>query len=261
MSWRTQFVTISIAVVLVIGFGRAGYLDGPRNVLATVLNPFQVGWYRLGQITSEKFGLITQIGTLSSDNFRLREDYDKLKSELAGLEAVQKDNLILRQQLGSSETRGFQLIAAQTLGFVPAIGTKELLLSVGSSGGAKIGQAVVNGKVVLGRISSVQSDRSTLRLLTDPQSRVVVSTLTGARGILVGQFQSSSKLTKVLQDEKLNVGDVVFTSGEDDWPVRLVIGEIIKVVKRDNELFQEAEVRPLVNYDKLQVVFIITGYK
>lgn len=261
MSWKTQFVTVVTVVLLVIGLNRAGFLDGPRNFLGGGLTPLQVGWYRMGQILSEKVGLITQIGKLSSDNLKLRQDNDDLKSEIAGLRIVQKDNLSLRQQLGSPETSSFQLVAAEILGYLPAIGTKELVLSVGSSGGVKVGQAVVVGKVVLGRLSSVQSDRATLRLLTDPQSQVVVNTISGAKGILIGQYQSSSKLTKVLQDEKLNVGDAVFTSGEGDWPPRLVVGEISKVIKRDNELFQEAEVRPLIGYDKLQIVFIIAGSK
>ncbi|HET7713359.1 MAG TPA: rod shape-determining protein MreC, partial [Patescibacteria group bacterium] len=136
---------------------------------------------------------------------------------------------------------------------------KELIIGEGSEGGVKVGQAVIVGKVILGKITGVQADRSTLRLLTDPSSKVVAVTSSGARGLLVGQFQSFAKLTKVLQEERLDVGELVFTAGEDGWPKGLVIGEVVKVIKKDNELFQEAEIKPQLNYDKLTTVFVILG--
>src|SRR5581483_9392049 len=117
----------------------------------------------------------------------------------------------------------------------------------------------VLGKAIMGKIVSAEADRSTLRLLTDPESKVVVVTSAGAKGFLLGQFQSSMKLTKILQSEALDIGDIVLTSGEEDWPARLPLGEVTKVTKHDNELFQEAEVRPLANYDKLQLIFVILG--
>lgn len=254
-------VLILTLALFLFGLDKAGLLAAPRGLVGGALTPLQVGWDRLSQGVSEKFQIVTEIGSLSSDNLKLREENDRLKAESAALGEVQKDNQLLKSQLSNSETKGYQLLPAQTLGFLPTLGTKQLVLGVGSSSGVKVGQVAILGKVVLGKIASVQEDRSTLRLLTDPNSKVVAVTSAGAKGVLLGQFQSSMTLTKILQSESLNVGDVVFTSGEEDWPARLPVGEVTKVAKQDNELFQEAEIRPLASYDKLQLIFVILGLK
>lgn len=261
MRVRSTILLLFVLGTVLFGFDKSGILAGPRSVLGGLLSPVQVGWYRLEQAASEKWLTVTRIGSLSEDNFRLREENDQLKEQIATLSGAKKENDALRAQLGVAETESFQLLLAQTLGFSPALGAKELQLSVGSTQGVQEGQVVVSGKVALGKISRVQADRSTLRLITDPQTKVLAIAVGGAKGLLIGQFQASAKLTKVLQEEKLNISEIILTSGEGDWPKGLVVGEVIKVTKRDNELFQEAEVRPLVDYERLEQVFVILGEK
>jgi rod shape-determining protein MreC len=248
-----------ITALLILGLDRVGILNGPRLALGGALIPIQIGWNRLGQSLIEKLTIVTEIGNLSSDNLKLRDENDHLKADLAQVGILKKENESLKAQLKTPQTASLRLVAADTLGFIPAAGTRQLLLSIGEAQGVKVGQAVVSGSSVLGKIATVRSDRSTLRLLTDPQAKILVRTSHDAKGILVGQFQSATKLTKVLQEESLNTGDLVLTSGEEDWPTNLVIGQIIKVIKRDNELFQEADVAPLLNYGRLQTVFVVVG--
>ncbi len=64
------------------------------------------------------------------------------------------------------------------------------------------------------------------------------------------------------QDADLAVGDLVITSGlGGTFPKNLVIGQIVEVRKRDYDMFQEAVVRPTVNFDQLEVVLVITNFK
>jgi rod shape-determining protein MreC len=261
MRVRQTIIFGLVGSLLLFGADRAGVLAFPRQVVGGVLMPVQLGWYRFSQAISEKLDITSRIGTLSQENLDLRAENDNLKAEIAKLESVRQENQALLAQIGTPESKDLKLLMAVPLGFVPTIGEKEMILSVGSSSGVAIDQAVISGNVVLGRVSQISAERSNLRLVTDPQSQVIVVTNKGARGILTGQFQATAKMTKVLLEESLSVGDIVLTSGEGGWPTRFVIGEITKVTKRDNELFQEAEVRPLVNFEKLQLVSIILGSK
>lgn len=259
MKAKSAILFVCIFSLFLLGLDRAGILSGPRSLVGGALEPLQFGWYRLTQTIGDRTGTVLQIGKLGEDNLGLREENDSLKAKIGQLGLVEEENRLLRHQLGIPETKDYQLLSAPALGYIPAATAKELIIGEGSEGGVKVGQAVIVGKVILGKITGVQADRSTLRLLTDPASKVVAATSSGARGLLVGQFQSFSKLTKVLQEERLDVGELVFTAGEDDWPKGLVIGEVIKVIKKDNELFQEAEIKPQLNYDKLNTVFVILG--
>lgn len=257
---RPLVIAVITALVL-LSLDRAGILAGPRQALGNLMAPLQIGWYRTSLTISDKLLTISQIGSLSADNLKLRQENDQLKAKLAELGEVAKENSTLRKQLETPETTSFKLLVAQVVGALPTAVGKELQLAAGGSQGVKEGQVVTLGNVGLGQIASTTADRSTLRLTTDPQSKILATTGKGAHGVLVGEFQASARLTKVTQDETLNIGDVVFTTGEGDWPKRLVLGEITKVNKKDNELFQEAEVKPLANLDQLEEVFIIVGAK
>ena len=247
--------------MVLVGIGTLPFFTGLRGAAGAALVPVQVGWFRLTQSVGDKIAVISSIGSLGDANLKLQDENDVLKAQLGKLQTTQQQNNDLRAQLGAKPTTEFQLVPVETLGYVPAIGTKEMLLAAGTTSGIKVGQTVIYQEVILGKIVAVQSDRSTLQLLTDPSVKVLVYTSGGAKGILVGQFQSSVELTKVLQQENLSIGDKVLTTGEENWPKNLVVGEVTKVIKKDNDLFQEAEVRPLVSYDKLQTVFVITGVK
>lgn len=256
---KRSSLALSLVIISLFLFGldRAGLLNGPRQAASGLLTPVQLGWYRLQRGVGDQLAVVTQIGSLGQDNLKLREDNDALKATLVKLTNVQRENEALQRQLGSTVAKTFTLLTTQAVGFLPTPGTKELLLSAGNAQGVSLDAAVVDGDAGLGKVISVEVDRSTLRLITDPQSKVLVVTSKGAKGLLVGQFLSSAKLTKVLQEESLNVGDTIMTTGEDGWPARLVLGEVTKVAKIDNEIFQEAEMRPLVDFDHIDTVFVI----
>jgi len=51
---------------------------------------------------------------------------------------------------------------------------------------------------------------------------------------------------------------MVGTSGlERDIPEGLLIGEIVKITNEDEKLWQEAIVRPFVDYDEVRLVTVI----
>jgi cell shape-determining protein MreC len=77
-----------------------------------------------------------------------------------------------------------------------------------------------------------------------------------ARGLLVSQG-GQLLLDKVLQTEDIMKGDLVVSSGEQDFPADLVIGQISDVFGKSAELYQKARVQPLLDYRNLTVVFIV----
>ena len=256
MKLKRSLIVVVLLLAMILALDKVGVLGPVRRGLSWVMTPIQLGWYRFEQGAGDRWGIVSHIGVLGDDNLKLRAENDKLKVEIVRFGQVDKENKALKAQLAVPQMGGYKMVEAQTLGYVPDAGTKELLLSVGSSAGLETGQVVVSGNVVLGKIISTTADKSTLRLLTDPQTKVLVETVNGVKGILVGQFQSSLEMTKVLPEAGLNVGDALVTS-EESWPKGMVVGEITKVRRTEGELFQQADVRPLVSYDNLQTVFIL----
>ena len=99
-------------------------------------------------------------------------------------------------------------------------------------------------------------------LITDPGS-AVNALVQGSRvlGVLQGVDGGNPQIKYLTQDAVISPGDIVLTSGlGGSLPKGLVIGQILKVRHRDYEMFQEAEVRPTVNFGRLELVLVITDF-
>jgi rod shape-determining protein MreC len=64
------------------------------------------------------------------------------------------------------------------------------------------------------------------------------------------------------QEDTVSVGDIVFTSGlGGNFPRQIIIGQVIKVERKDYELYQTASVQPTVDFDHLEAVLILTDFQ
>ncbi|OGB75890.1 hypothetical protein A2476_04645 [candidate division CPR3 bacterium RIFOXYC2_FULL_35_7] len=66
-------------------------------------------------------------------------------------------------------------------------------------------------------------------------------------------------VTKLDQDAVVEKGDFVITSGQGGtFPQNLLIGEVTEVVSKvETMLYQEAKVKPVVDFSNLQTVFVL----
>jgi rod shape-determining protein MreC len=99
-------------------------------------------------------------------------------------------------------------------------------------------------------------------LIIDPSSSVnAVIQRSRATGVVDGRLSGDLVMRFVPQEDQIAVGDIVLTSGlGGNFPKRLVIGQVTAVRQRDFELFQQAAVRPSVDFNRLEVVMVIKRY-
>jgi rod shape-determining protein MreC len=122
---------------------------------------------------------------------------------------------------------------------------------------------VVTDQGLIGRIDAVIADAARVQLITDPASTVNVR-LQNAEvdATLNGSVTGDVTLDQIPQDTALQAGDLVLTSGlGGGYPADLIIGQVINVRARDFDLFQQATVQPVVDFNRLQIVLVITNFK
>jgi rod shape-determining protein MreC len=69
-------------------------------------------------------------------------------------------------------------------------------------------------------------------------------------------------MERIPPNEKVNSGDIVLTSGlGGNFPDKLVIGQVIEVIQRDQDMFQVARIRPTVDFGKLETMLIVTSFE
>jgi rod shape-determining protein MreC len=121
---------------------------------------------------------------------------------------------------------------------------------------------VLNHSGLIGRITAVLPESSEVMLLPDRESAV------GARvwstreviGVVEGEGSVSSTLQIIHlpHDADLYVGDILVTSGLDEvFPGGIQIGEITAIEYSANGLTKTATVKPYVNFNRLEEVFIL----
>ena len=83
-----------------------------------------------------------------------------------------------------------------------------------------------------------------------------------ATGLVVGQPDGTLRMLYIPQEEEIQVGDVVLTSGlAGTLPRGLVIGQVASVEQKDIALFQEAVIRPAVDYREVELVLVVTSFQ
>jgi rod shape-determining protein MreC len=102
-----------------------------------------------------------------------------------------------------------------------------------------------------------------VQLITDPASSIDSKLKqSDADGVLFGQLTGDISMQMIPQAAKVEVGDVVLTSGlGGKYPANLIIGQVTGVRKRDYDIFQTASVQPSVDFARLSAVLVITNFR
>jgi rod shape-determining protein MreC len=134
-----------------------------------------------------------------------------------------------------------------------------VIIDQGTAAGIRPGMPVVTDQGVVGVVSGTAPGASKVLLLIDPQSQVdAYVQRSRARGSVRGAKGRECSFEFVLRDEDLAVGDLLLTSGMGEiFPKGLVIGHVTHVERQPYGLFQEAQIKPAVDFGKLEEVFVI----
>lgn len=235
---------------------RFNFLGLPKKVAFFITNPISFGIYDFQRVVSRQFYFIFAARYAAQENKALKEQIGKLLSE----------NATIRKKLAEEEAGNLQEkhLDAQTYNLLSArpIGLgRYLKIDQGSDAGIKLGWPVVSSDNLVGKIVSVSEKSSKIQLLSDPDSKLAAfsQNLEGkAKGILIGHFGNEVVLDKILHEEKIGVGDLVYTEGLEDFlPRGLILGRVEQVLTRENEIFKQAKISPNFDIRDLELVFVI----
>ena len=152
----------------------------------------------------------------NEENRRLQSEVDRLKVENVFL----KDELNVADRakaLGTFAARVPSKTLAATV-FASAAGSDSnaVLVDRGSVSGVERGMGVVTPDGIVGKVLRVYAMSSMVGLINDQDFAAGVVTQNGqVRGVLKGQGKPLCKVDYVPFEDKIAVGDLLFTSGDD----------------------------------------------
>jgi len=220
------------------------FLKSSTFVLKTVHGVFQE-YVFLVHLQKENTLLKQKIIDLQKENHQLKE-------EALGGERLQK-LMQFREKVAAS------VIAAEVIGQDPSSWFKSLTINKGETDGVRKGMAVISPEGVIGQILRTGPRHSIVLLITDYNSAVdSIVQRTRAKAIVEGKGENRCQLKYLLRAEEVAVGDIVVTSGlGGNFPKGLVVGEVRKVEKTGQGVFQYAELVPSADLSKLEEVLVI----
>ncbi len=208
--------------------------------------------YRLGDEYVFLLNLRTENALLHNILHQLQLENQLLREEAA-------ENRRLRELLAFKKKLPYSVVSAEIIGRDPSGWFRTILIDKGAADGIQRGLPVITPRGIAGKILEVYSTSAKVLLLIDRNCALdVVVQRSRAKGILEGRSPERCEVCFVGKTEDIQVGDVLVTSGlEAQIPRGFVAGEVVGVDKAASGYFQKVELRPAVDFAKLEEVFIV----
>lgn len=259
---QTTIIFLVVGGVMALALG--GYFSSASNVFTDSLVNLQF-WF------SSRFIALQDFFTAPRDITSLRQQNTELQNEVAELQA---QVIQLQQQVGETQVLAALVDfsrarpentyrAAAVIGLDPSPFLHYVIINRGSNDGILRGMPVVTDQGLVGRVDAVIADAARVQLITDPASSVNVRLQNAEEeGSLAGSVTGDVILGLIPQDAEVEKGDLVLTSGlGGSYPPDLIVGQVVNFRSRDFDLFQQATVQPVVDFNRLQIVLVIVNFQ
>jgi rod shape-determining protein MreC len=240
----------------------------PKEIGMSVAGFFQKGLTGFFNWFGDTAGSIRKLQAardeLAAARIRL-QDMDEATSEVLEL---RRQNAALRAQLDFAVTLPVERIAAEVVARDTDNLFSTLTINKGWRHGVKKGMPVVawqgDREGLVGKVVLVGPGSSQVLPLYDPQCMVSARVdSTRDEGLIMGEGKDRGTVVmeyvKKIAKDKISYGDLVVTSGLGGlYPRGINIGRIRLITARPYETSLELQVEPIVDFDRLEYLFLIS---
>lgn len=259
------FSMVVIIVTLLIYFSAQGTLGPLEDIVSVPLTFIQDA---IGGATQGVSGFADDVSNfrkLERRNQDLEEALAVYQAELAELREKGQDYdrlaaLLNYDRLGPEDRQYVtcDVIGTDTAGFVRAI-----QIDCGRRDGVGPLDPVVTELGLVGRVTKLSAAGAEVLMVTDPTSSINARLQsTREDGRVIGQLAGDLVMTNIPVDADVIEGDLVVTNGlGQTLPADVVVGQVLSVALAESELYQEARVRSLVDFNRLEIVQVIINFE
>jgi rod shape-determining protein MreC len=241
--------------------GNHGIFAKARTYANDVANPFQSAVHSALEPVGNFLYGAGHYGSLEKQNELLRQELANDQTDVvqALSEQAESDQVLAQEHL--DYLAGIPTVAAQVVDIGSANFEESIEINRGSASGIVLGQPVVSGGGLIGKVISVSASLATVDLIDDPSFTVGVRVVrTGVVGAATGLGQGNP-----LQVEDVNVGggvkrgDDLVTSGlqVEDFPPGIPVGTVASVASPPGGLQLSISANPYANLVNLQFVRVL----
>ena len=253
-------LAVALALVLMVVDHRFGHLHQVRTTLAFVTYPLQ--FLADLPVTTSRWlqEVTTSRSELLSENEQLHTQNIKLRAQLQKFEALQAENIRLRNLLDASYKVGDRVLIAELSAVDLDPYKQQVVINKGTASGVFEGQPVLHADAVMGQIVQVTPFSSTVLLITDPSHSIPVQVLrNGLRTIAVGSGRISElNLPYLPTNSDIREGDSLVTSGlGGKFPSGYLVATVTHVNRSPDNAFAQIKAEPAAHLDRSREVLLV----
>lgn len=195
---------------------------------------------------------------LKQENLQLRAMLDDYQQELDQYREGYTRFLHFERELEFKQQDKFPSITARVVGRDVDRWFYNIIVDRGENDGVIEGMVARTSFGVVGQVIHVSKNYSKILLANAPSSAIdAMIQKTRVRGILKGAGKDGYILHYVLKNEQVAKGDLIVTAGIGGmFSSGIPIGTVSSVGKARRGMFQEIKVEPVIDFQKLEFLFI-----
>ncbi len=264
------FILTVLSVILMI-------LSFTTDIVPAVFNgiagytfmPFKNGLTEVATYANNRADDFREVSEVVSENKVLREKVDELTEKNDRLVEERFELIELRELLSlDNEYEEYDKVGARVTGKDPGNWYSVFIIDKGENDGIREGMNVIAHSGLVGIITKTGPNWSQVRSIIDDESNVSGRMLNTSDNLIVfGNLESIKEGTIEFgqlsdPDDEVAVGDKIVTSNiSDRYLPGIAIGYIKTIEKDPNNLTKSGTLTPVVDFEHIDVVLVITDMK
>ena len=263
-------IVLTALCVLLIGITslRDGVMDPLRTGVGYFLIPIQSGVNKVGTGIYNELTDFTRLKGALAENEKLKDEIARLTEDNSRLQAERSELERLRSlyQLDQDYMQ-YDKIGARVIARDSEKWFQVFRINKGSADGVRVDMNVMADGGLVGIVTDVGANYATVRSIIDDSSRVSAMPVDSeysciVAGDLTQYEQGRLRITDFSKDEVVQDGDQIVTSNiSTKFLPGILIGYAVDVTVDSEHLTQSGYLIPVVDFDNLPEVFVITDVK
>lgn len=257
----TRFVLLALLSAALMIFDHRGHqLQQLRAALMVVVYPIQVAASIPVEVYNGLVAAFTTDKELKDRNAALEAERQQLLVRLQQFEAIGRENDRLRTMLGAASRVADRVLVAELMEVSLEPFSRRLLIRRGSRDGVYIGQPAIDAYGIIGQVTQVAPQVSTITLITDAGHAIpVLDNRSGLRTVAYGSGDQDELTVPYLSRvADIKEGDQLVSSGMGGvFPAGYPVATVTAITNDPGESFLRIRARPAARLNHGKQVLLI----
>ena len=237
------------------------------NIVSSVINPIQTMFSNISKSVNDKKNEQTENKILLEKIEELEGIISEQNQKLVDYEEAIRQNEFYKDFLEiKEENPSYKFVDARIISRNTNDTYCSFIIDKGTVDGVKVHDTIITAEGLVGYVSDAYTTQSTVTTVLNPKINISAidnhsrdtGNVTGDASLSVDGF---TKMIYISSENTMSSGNFVITSGEGGiFPKCLIIGTVVEVKTSQNKISCEATIQPIIDFNKINDVMIITDF-